>query len=140
MTLKEANYEVEKLENEYNYWLQEKEELELLVLPKSMDITSEKVCGGKRIDKMLQYIETEDILQINNTLDYIHKRKINLLNWIDNELKILGKYEKIEQLIVYYKEESPKKYTWQQIAYKVHYSVIQCKRIYARYKQKRNIH
>ena len=47
MTLKEANEELEKLDNEYNYWLNEKERLSLLVTPKSMDIRPEMVEGGK---------------------------------------------------------------------------------------------
>ncbi len=140
MTLKEANKNLEQLENEYNYWLQEKESLLSIVNPQSTDTTLERVDGGKRVDKMLKYVETEDILQIDNTLEYIHNKKINLMNWIDNELKILGKYEEVEQLIVYYKEVSPKKYTWHSISKMVHYSKEQCQRIYKRNKKKRDIY
>lgn len=139
MTLKEANEQLEKLENDYDYYLKEKEEILSLVMPVATDIRGERVDGGKRSDRLLEYIETMDIKKIDETLNYIFKRKQNLMNWIDDELKILGKYDKIEQLIIYYKEVDPKKYTWIEISQLVHYSVTQCRRIYKRYKKKRNI-
>ena len=52
MTLKEANFQVEQLENEYEYYLNEKASLEGLVLPRSMDIKPEKVDGGKLEDNL----------------------------------------------------------------------------------------
>ena len=71
MTLKDANKELEKLENEYNYWLKQKENLLNLVMPKATDIRGEIVDGGKREDRLLKYVELEDEKQINATLDYI---------------------------------------------------------------------
>lgn len=139
MTLKEANKKLEELENDYEYYLNEKEELLSLVLPKATNITSERVDGGTREDKMMKYVETEEEKKINDTLDYIDKKKQNLMRWIDNELRMLNKYEETEQLIVYYKEIVIKNYTWEQISQLVHYSVSQCKRIYKRYKKRRNI-
>lgn len=139
MTLKEANKELERLENDYEYYLNEKEQLLLLVLPKATDIRLEKVDGGNRSDRLLEYAEREDEKKINETLDYIHAKIENLSNWIDNELKILGKYDEIEQLIVYYKEIEKRKYTWVEISQRVHYSVTQCRRIYRKYKKIRSI-
>lgn len=139
MTLKEANKKLEELENDYEYYLNEKEELLSLVLPKATNITSERVDGGTREDKMMKYVETDEEKRINDTLDYIDKKKQNLMRWIDNELRMLNKYEETEQLIVYYKEIVIKNYTWEQISQLVHYSVSQCKRIYKRYKKRRNI-
>lgn len=139
MTLKEANKELERLENDYEYYLNEKEQLLLLVLPKATDIRLEKVDGGNRSDRLLEYAEREDEKKINETLDYIHAKIENLSNWIDNELKILGKYDEIEQLIVYYKEMEKRKYTWVEISQRVHYSVTQCRRIYRKYKKIRSI-
>ena len=55
MTIKEANYELKRLENEYNYWLNEKEQIKSLVVPKSTDIRLERVDGGKREDKLVNY-------------------------------------------------------------------------------------
>ena len=139
MTLKEANEELERLDNEYNYWLNEKERLLLLVTPKSTDIRSEIVDGGKRIDKLAKYVESMEEKQINETLDYIHARKLNLMNWIENELRILGKYNEVEQLIVFYKEIDTKLHTWVEISRLVHYSETQCRRIYRNYKHIRSI-
>ena len=139
MTLKEANKELERLENDYEYYLNEKEQLLSLVLPKATDIRLERVDGGNRSDRLLEYAEREDEKKINETLDYIHAKIENLSNWIENELKILGKYDEIEQLIVYYKEIEKRKYTWVEISQRVHYSVTQCRRIYRKNKKIRSI-
>lgn len=139
MTLKEANEELERLDNEYNYWLNEKERLFLLVSPKSMDIRPEMVEGGKRVDRLALYVESMDEKKINETLDYIQSRKQNLMNWMDQELKILGKYNEVEKLIVFYKEVDTKSRTWVEISRLVHYSESHCKRIYKNYKHLRNI-
>ena len=146
MTLKEANEELERLDNEYNYWLNEKERLSLLVTPKSMDIRSEMVEGGKRVDKLALYVESMDDKKINETLEYIQKKKQNLMNWLDNELSILKKYNEIEQLIVYYKENvmitdkytnKRRNMTWEEISKEVHYSKDYCRKIYRNYKYKK---
>lgn len=146
MTLKEANEELEKLDNEYNYWLNEKERLSLLVSPKSMDIRPEMVEGGKRVDKLALYVESMDDKKINETLEYIQKKKQNLMNWLDNELTILKKYNEIEQLIVYYKENviitdkytnKRRNMTWEEIGKEVHYSKDYCRKIYRNYKYKK---
>ena len=57
MTLREAQEQLKKLDNEYKYWLNEKEIAMSIVLPKATDIRNEVVDGGKRADKMLKYVE-----------------------------------------------------------------------------------
>ena len=99
MTLLEAQEELKKLDNEYKYWLGEKEIALSIVLPKTTDIREEVVDGGKRIDKMLKYVELLESKQIDQTLDYIHKKQQNLMNYIENELKIIGQYSYIEKRI-----------------------------------------
>ena len=148
MTLKEARKELERLDNEYNYWLNEKENLLLLVTPKSTDIRPEMVDGGKRVDRLAKYVETMDEKKINETLDYINARKNNIMNYIDEELKILKKYNEVEQLIIHYKEDvlikdtysgKQREMTWDEIAKEVHYSRDYCRRIYRNYKKIRNV-
>lgn len=147
MDLKTANLELEKLENEYEYWLKEKEALLTIVMPKSPDPTKESVQGGTRVDKFAKYAELDDEKKINDTLDYIHKRKQNLLKWLTNELKILNKYGEVESLIIQYKENgiyNPKEdrfveMTWEQIAKQVHYSKTFCRNVYRTYKNQRFI-
>ena len=148
MNLKEANKELEKLENEYNYWLREKEQLLVLLGPRSTDIREEKVDGGKRVDRLYKYIELEDERKINATLDYIAKRKENLLKWISIELEILQKYGGVESAIIQLKEngivrdKNTNKYremTWEEIANQVHWSRSFCRNVYRNYRKKRDI-
>jgi hypothetical protein len=141
MTLKEVNYEVERLENELNKLLGDKELLEALVDPKSTDYTKIMVDGGKHTNILELYILKKDLLKwqdLDKRIKQIQEQMKNDLEWIDNELKILKKYDRVEQLIVFYKEIDEKNYTWSQIASKVHYSKDYCRKIYQRYKNKRD--
>lgn len=139
MTLKEVNYEVERLTNQLNKLLNEKESLESIVGLHSTSYDKIIVDGGKVVDKMLEYQILKEINQLDFHIQIIQEKIKNSMDWIDNELKILKKYDKIEQLIIYYKEIDTKNYTWYQISSKVNYSMSQCKRIYSRYKKKRNV-
>lgn len=148
MTLKEANETLESLENEENYWLNQKEILLSMVLPKATDTTVEQVDGGKREDRHLKYVEIEEEKQINATLDYIFKRKQNLLNWLNNELKILLKYGEVEAVIIQLKENKRikdnktgkyREMTWEEISEEVHWSKSFCRNVYRSYKRKRDI-
>lgn len=144
MTLKEANKELEKLENEYNYWLKQKENLLNLVMPRATDIRGEVVDGGKREDRLLKYVELEDEKQINATLDYIWKRKNNLMNWIDEELKIMGKYNELEKRIYELRNDEEyirvhrKKRPWFKVASTLGYTERHILRIYAKMMKKRD--
>lgn len=139
MTLREVNYEVERLTNQLNKLLNEKESLESIVGLHSTSYDKIIVDGGKVVDKMLEYQILKEMNQLDFHIQIIQEKIKNNMDWIDNELKILKKYDKIEQLIIYYKEIDTKNYTWYQISSKVNYSMSQCKRIYSRYKKKRNV-
>ena len=148
MTLKEANKKLEELENDYEYYLKEKEELLSLVLPKATNITFERVDGGIREDRLLKYAETEDAKKINETLDYIDRKKQNLIRWIDEELRILNKYGELETLIIQLKENTSVKdkysnkyreLTWEEIGKRTGYNKDHCRKIYRLYKKKRNL-
>ena len=128
MTIKEANYELKKLDNEYNYWLNEKEQLKSLVYPKATDIRLEKVDGGKREDRLVKYAELLDDKKIDETLEYIEKRRNNLMNWLDNELKIMEEYEPLKRKIIRLKEEQNLSY--EKIGLAVGYSTRHVIRIY----------
>lgn len=128
MTIKEANYELKKLDNEYNYWLNEKEQLKSLVYPKATDIRLEKVDGGKREDRLEKYVELLDDKKIDDTLSYIEKRRSNLMNWLDNELRIMEEYEPLKREIIRLKEE--KNLSYEKIGLAVGYSTRHVIRIY----------
>lgn len=136
MTLKEAQAQLKQLDNEYNYWLNEKELALSVVLPKATDIRNEVVDGGKRIDKMLKYVEILDNKQIDATLDYIFKKQQNLMDYIDKELKIIGTYNYIEKRIYELRQD---KVNWWKIGNIVGLSERQCRRIYKKMIQSRNI-
>ncbi len=148
MTLKEANYELKKLENDYNYYLNEKEQLQCLVYPKANDIQLEKVSGGKKEDRLLKYVNLLDLKKIDETLDYIFKKQQNLIKWVENELKIMLEYGKVESAIIelketgFIKDKNTGKYrelTWEEIAAKVHWSKSFCRNVYRKYKKIRSI-
>lgn len=137
MTIKEANYELKKLDNDYNYWLNEKEQLKCLIYPKAIDIRPEKVDGGKREDRLLKYAELLDDKKIDETLEYIDRRRNNLMNWLDNELKIMEKYEPLKRKIIRLREEE--KLSYEKIGAIVGYSERHVIRIYKNAIGRRNI-
>lgn len=137
MTIKEANNKLEKIDNDIEYYLKQKEIEISNVMPKAVDTTKEIVKSGKRVDRFSQYaIEIEEI---DRELDKLYADKKNLENYIEKELHRLGKYREVEQLIVYYKEQCIENFTWNQIAQRVYYSKEQCQRIYKKWKKERNI-
>ena len=148
MTLKDANKELEQLENDYNYWLNEKENALSIVTVQAVDIRPEKVDGGTREDRMLSYAIRLDEKKIDETLEYIQRRKINLMNWMKEELRILKKYGEVESVIIQLKENKMvvdkisgknRNMTWDEIASEVHYSKSFCRNIYRSYKKVRDI-
>lgn len=146
MNLIDAKKELQQLENEETYWLNEKESIKSLVMPKGIDITPDKVNGGKREDRMLKYIELLDDKQIDETLDYIWKRKRNIMNYIETELKIIGEYNNLEQKIYelrydkdYMQDNKGKKRPFRQIGNMVGYSGMQCNRILQKMLNRRDV-
>lgn len=136
MTLLEAQEQLKKLDNEYKYWLGEKELALSIVLPKSTDIRGEVVDGGKRIDRNLKYMELLESKQIDQTLEYIHKKQLNLMNYIENELKIIGQYNYIEKKIYELRQD---KVCWWKIGNIIGLSDRQCRRIYSKLINKRDV-
>ena len=137
MTIKEANNKLEKIDNDIEYYLKQKEIEISNVMPKAVDTTKEIVKSGKRVDKFSQYaIEIEEI---DRELDKLYADKKNLENYIEKELHRLGKYREVEQLIVYYKEQCIEEYTWEEIGRKVYMHKDNCRKIYRKFKKGRNI-
>lgn len=143
MNLREANYEVERLNNKLNKLLKDKEILEVTTDPKSTNYDKILIDGGRHNSSSQEiYVLKKELAKWKDLDDKIYKVQEeinNYMNWIDNELRILKKYNKIEQLIVYYKEVETKEYTWADISNLVNYSISQCKRIYKRYTEARYI-
>jgi hypothetical protein len=137
MTLKEANKEIERIDNELEFWLNKKAFiLESTIYP-SKPITGERVDGGKREDKYKHLDYAID--EIDPEIEKLYKEKRIYEDYIEKELIRLGKYNEVEQLIIFYKEQTTTDYTWEQISQRVHYSITQCRRIYRKWKKQRSI-
>ncbi len=148
MTLKEANKKLEELNNEYDYWLNEKEIVKTFVLPKSVSTDLERVDGGNRQDRMLKYVEILEEKQIDETLDYIFKRRQNIMDWISKELKRMKKYGEVVSLIVQLKENTTitdkdtheeRFLTWKEIGERSNFDKDYCRKVYRLYKKVRDI-
>lgn len=148
MTFKEANKRLEELNNEYDYWLNEKEIAKTFVLPKSVSTDLERVDGGNRQDRMLKYVEILEEKQIDETLDYIFKRRQNIMDWISKELKRMKKYGEVVSLIVQLKENTTiidkdtheeRFLTWKEIGELSNFDKDYCRRVYRLYKKVRDI-
>ncbi len=146
MNIIEAKMLYKQLENEERFWLNEKEDAKSLVIPKGMQLLPDKTSGGKREDRMLKYVEILEDKQIDETLDYIYRKKKKLWNYIEEELKILGEYGKIEQRIYdlrydsnYIQEHKGKKRPFWQIGNEVGFSASQCCRILQKMLKRRNV-
>lgn len=136
MTIIEANKEIERIDNQLDLLLTKKQLIiESTIYPKSG--TGERVDGGKREDKYKHLDYSIDT--IDPEIELLYKEKRIYEEFIEKELHRLGKYNEVEQLIIYYKEQTTENYTWEQISQRVHYSVTQCRRIYRKWKKQREI-
>lgn len=142
MTIREAQEMYKTLEAEESYWIDRKESLKTLVMPKAMNPTGEVVDGGKREDKMLLYVEKLDEQKINETIAYIRKQKTITMNFIEKLLKIRNEYQTLERRIYDLRNDGEylrthnKPMPFWKIGKMVGYSKAQCIRIYNKMTQK----
>lgn len=130
MNLEDIYNQLEKLENDLEYYINRLEEIKSLVMPQGTSFDKVLVDGRKHTDKILKYVEMEDKLQLEATIKYI-KDKINHLNTLkEKEIERLAKYGEYVKVVVLLKEkEFIKEYngkkrhlTWNEIADKVYCS------------------
>jgi RNA processing factor Prp31 len=136
MTISEINNEIKRLDNKLYYWLDEKERAFEKTQPKASDIAGERVQGGTtREDKNLCYIiKNEDI---DKKINDIQQQIFHLTKYVENELKRIGEYDPLMKKIVELRETQDM--TWNKIAQATNYSDSQCKKIYRKYKNERNV-
>ena len=137
MTIIEANKEVERIDNELDLLLTKKQRIIESTIYPSKPITGERVDGGKREDKY-KYLDYA-IDNIDPEIENLYKEKKMYEDFIEKELIRLKKYNEVEQQVIYWKEQTTFNYTWLEISQKVHYSVTQCRRIYKKWKNQREI-
>lgn len=124
MELKKTNSEVERIENSIDYWLSIKE----------LEIEKYEIYHIYTDDEYKKIINA-----ISLEIDKLYEEKEKLVLFIDNELKKIKKYDEVLQEIINLKEIDLNDYSWQYISQSVHYSETQCRRLYSKYKKKRDI-
>ena len=150
MTIGQINNEIEKLENKVTYYIAEKERVFNKTQPKATVYDGDRVMGGTtREDKFARYVEECDDPKYKE-LDFkiidTQSQIFHLVSYMNKELKRMDKYNDVEKLIIYYKEEyipdkakKEKMPTWEEISKKVNYSKSQCRNIYRRHKKSRQV-
>lgn len=124
MTLEDIYNQLEKLQNNLEFYENRLEQLKCLVMPKASQLDKIIVDGGKHSDNILKYVEEEDRLQIENTINYIKTRIDDLNNLKNKEIERLSKYGEVIKAVVCLKEREFKTdwngkkrhLTWQEIA------------------------
>lgn len=130
MTLETIYKELEKLENDLEFYENRLLALKSLVTPQATKFDKIVVDGGKISNNLLKYVELENQQQLEATIQYI-KEKIKDLNSLkDKEIDRLAKYGETIKAVVFLREKdfiidnSGKKrhLYWQEIADKVYCS------------------
>ena len=130
MTLETIYKELEKLENDLEFYENRLLALRSLVTPQATKFDKIVVDGGKISNNLLKYVELENQQQLEVTIQYI-KEKIKDLNTLkDKEIDRLAKYGETIKAVVFLREKdfiidnSGKKrhLYWQEIADKVYCS------------------
>ena len=130
MKIVDANEKIEHLNNQINYLHQEKDRLFSLTQPQATKFDSERVSGGIRKNKMDEYVI--EIESIDKQLSDLNGQVTHLMNFVENELKTIGRYKPLEAAIIRDREELHMK--WCDIAIKEPFCERQCRRIYDKYK------
>jgi hypothetical protein len=135
MTINQINIEIKRLENQLYYLLEEKQRIFDLTQPKATDYSKEVVEGGKREDRFTNY--TIKCEELDDMIEEVQNQKYNLVRFIENELIRIGEYDPLMRKVVELREKEDKK--WSIISEITNYSESQCRRIYRKYKNQRNI-
>jgi predicted RNase H-like nuclease (RuvC/YqgF family) len=129
MTIKEANVELRRKNNELNYWINKKNYLISKLYPGATKYDSMRVEGGKRTDKYKHLDYTID--EIDPKIETLNNEIKILSKYIEEELKIIGEYEPLERKIIMLRNEYKMK--WKDISEATNYCERQCQRIYDKY-------
>lgn len=134
MTIVKAKSLIKHLENNLNLKLEMKELNFIRTQPNSTKIDSERTSGGKREDKFSNYVIKD--IKVDEEIEIIQNQIRILEKYITNELKRIDEYDEWEQKVIYMRES---KVNWIKIACSTPFSESTCKRIYRRYKKKRDV-
>lgn len=144
LSIKSANLKIKKLENTLDYYINEKNRYYNMTQPKSASM-SERVQGGNREDKNAKYVVACE--RLDPIIDDLNYQIKNLSTFVENSLKLFGEYNDIEKKIYnlrtnnisYEKSHNGKKMEWWKISESIGLSERQCRRIYVKMINNRNI-
>ena len=130
MNLEEIYNQLEKLENDLEFYQNRLEQIKSLVTPQATKYDKIMVDGGKHVDNILKYVEVENEQQLEVTILYIQGKIKDLNKLKDKEIDRLTKYGETIKAVVCLKErEFIREYngkkrhlTWQEIADRVYCS------------------
>lgn len=123
MTIMKANNNINNIMNQIEYLLSVK------------DLTESKFYDNLLEESIFNKI----CIHIDTEIDILYKDKNKLESFIEQEQKKTDEYDELLKEIIYYKEEDPENYSWEDISYKVNFSESYCKKLYGNYKKKRDI-
>jgi len=130
MTINQAKAERQKLINELELYLEQKEINFIRTQPKSpimKDVIEGKSDGFRISDKYTHYIIKDE--KFDEKIFTLQKEINALEKYIINEMERINK-EGGDYLIRYYRDVE--KFSWEKIARLTHYSIRQCHRLYAK--------
>lgn len=141
MTINQMNNEIKRLNNELDYYLNEKQRIFDKTQPKAGNMSGERVQGGTtREDRFANYViecDSEEYQQIETKIDDTQNKIFNLTRLVERELRRIGEYDPLMKKIVELRETT--KLSWDKIGEATGYCGKQCWRIYKKYKEQRNV-
>lgn len=135
LTIKEAKYEIAKLENRLDLYLTKKEINKLKIQPKAIQIKDIVVDSSHtNFDKYLDYVIKDE--EIDTTLYEILSSILGYKQYIAKEIVNMSKYDEIGY-IAYLKEEEGK--SWREIDKMLHHGEDYSRTKYKRYQNDKKI-
>ena len=129
LTLKNANNEIRKLQNEIAHLIRIKKYFFNKTQPTSKTYFGERVSGSpKKINVFLNYIETLEEKDIDNLIALKSEEKVILEMYVLDEMNRIKEFDKRIYDIIYYR--AIKGYKWSRVASITNYSERQAKRIF----------
>lgn len=137
MTISECRYKLERLRNDLEYYKEKRRLAFEKTQPKSSNLSSERVKGGKTPDKLIDYLESVEYYD-----DKIKKisKELNIFSkWLSRTEKIiLSHYKDKQREVIQLREEN--NLEWDKISQRTYYSLSQAYKIYSDFlKEKTNI-
>ena len=105
MTLETIYKELEKLENDLEFYENRLLALKSLVTPQATKFDKIVVDGGKISNNILKYVELENQQQLEATIDYIKNKMQDLNTLKDKEIERLAKFGEAIKAVVFLREK-----------------------------------